>query len=190
MILNINMKKIISLASVIVCLTACQQQPTNQAEQAKNNPVTASIPASTVQPNNHQIKSVNWAMIESGEKAIPPEKFAYPFELDSEAVKAYANVYKLDKQTARHNLTIGMAVNEVLSKLLDQLGTAYVSHELTTDKPSKFIIHTTKAIEPSKHTYVFAEPYAKGLTIDVEIINDGDKNAVKIDNPHASMPNP
>lgn len=181
-------KKMMIIMVSLGLLTACQREPVIQSTSTHEN--IASTPVVNIQSINvEQVnKIIDWKLIETGEKAIPTNQFKYPFELDSEPVKAYAEMYKLDKQTAQHNLTIGMAVNEVLSKLLDQIGTAYVSHELTTDKPSKFIIHTTKTIQPSKHQYVFAEPYAKGLTIDVEIINDGNKNDIKIDNPHASSP--
>jgi hypothetical protein len=120
-------------------------------------------------------KQINWALVDSGVKPVDKASFKYPFALDSEPVKAYAEMYHVDNETSRYNLTVGMAVNEVLSKVLDQLGTAYVSHELTAGKNSAFVIHTTQQIAPSQYTYVFAEPFAKGLTIPVKIINDGKK---------------
>lgn len=120
-------------------------------------------------------KQINWALIDSGVKAVDKARFHYPFALDSEPVKAYAEMYHVDNQTSRYNLTVGMAVNEILSKVLDQIGSSYVSHELTPGKDSAFVIHTTKQIAPSEYTYVFAEPFAKGLTIPVKIINDGKK---------------
>ena len=51
-------------------------------------------------------------------------------------------------------------------------------------KPVNLSFHTTPRIEPSRHTYVFAEPFAHGLTIDVIIANDGIKPPMPADANH------
>ncbi|OBX63555.1 hypothetical protein A9299_00660 [Moraxella osloensis] len=191
------MKQAVIISSLLmggVLLSACQSASDNKPEQ--NNTASATVAsiqsphhvasvavASTVSPQAIQNgaaqkgapKHINWALVDSGIKPVDKASFKYPFALDSEPVKAYAEMYHVDNETSRYNLTVGMAVNEVLSKVLDQLGTAYVSHELTAGKNSAFVIHTTQQIAPSQYTYVFAEPFAKGLTIPVKIINDGKK---------------
>lgn len=191
------MKKSVWMSSVLVSsigLAACQPTHTNQQTTQQSSPsASAALQATNTQAASVTIASattihsaqdntqdsaptqINWALVDSGVKAVDKSSFNYPFALNSEPVKAYAEMYHVDNQTSRYNLTVGMAVNEVLSKVLDQIGTAYVSHELTAGKDSAFIIHTTKQIAPSEHTYVFAEPFAKGLTIPVKIINDGKK---------------
>ena len=84
-------------------------------------------------------------------------------------------MYHVDNETSRYNLTVGMAVNEVLSKVLDQLGTAYVSHELTAGKTARL-----SSIPPSKlpraNTLMSLPSPLPGLTIPVKIINDGKNN--------------
>ena len=195
------MKQLVIISSLLiggVLLSACQ--PASDNKPAQNSTASATVSttmasvqslhhvasvavASTVSPQaiqngaaqNGVPKQINWALVDSVVKPVDKASFKYPFALDSEPVKAYAEMYHVDNETSRYNLTVGMAVNEVLSKVLDQLGTAYVSHELTAGKNSAFVIHTTQQIAPSQYTYVFAEPFAKGLTIPVKIINDGKK---------------
>lgn len=122
-----------------------------------------------------QPRAIDWAQIDSGIQPVDADSFNYAFALDSIPVKSYMDAYHVDAKTARYNLTVGMAVNEVLSKVLDQVGTSYVSHELTAGKDSQFIIHTTAQIVPSEYRYVFAEPFAKGLSITVNVMSDGKK---------------
>lgn len=195
------MKQLVIISSLLiggVLISACQ--PASDNKPAQNSTASATVSttmasvqslhhiasvavASTVSPQaiqngaaqNGVPKQINWALVDSGVKPVDKARFKYPFALDSEPVKAYAEMYHVNNETSRYNLTVGMAVNEVLSKVLDQLDTAYVSHELTAGKNSAFVIHTTQQIAPSQYTYVFAEPFAKGLTIPVKIINDGKK---------------
>lgn len=180
------------LPSVCVSLIACQPKTDNtepqtiQASQTAPQTLEKSEQAQTAKPTTKQNQTIDWQKIDSGERAIDPTTFSYPFELDSEPVKIYAKTYQIDNQSARYQMTVGMAINELLSKLLDQLGVEYVSHEIAiNDKKSAvpvLVVHTTKAIEPSEGEYVFADKFAKGLTIKVKIINDGIKKSVK--NPH------
>jgi PBP1b-binding outer membrane lipoprotein LpoB len=147
-----------------------------QAAHAQlGTPASAATTTATTPVWDGKPRAVDWAKVDSGVKPVDADTFKYPFTLDSAPVKAYMDAYQVDAKTARYNLTVGMAVNEVLNKVLDQIDTSYVSHELTAGKNSKFIIHTTKQIAPSEHTYVFAEPFAHGLSIPVQIINDGKK---------------
>ena len=80
-------------------------------------------------------------------------------------------------ETSRYNLTVGMAVNEVLSKVLDQLGTAYVSHELTAGKTARLssIPPSSNCPEPIR-LMSLPSPLCQRLTIPVKIINDGKNN--------------
>lgn len=177
----------------VVGLTGCQPAPEQHSPPAPASAAvtTTSAPLPASQPTQSPSKKtpieIDWATVDSGEKAVDKAHFNYPFTLDSEPVKAYADVYHVDANTARYNLTVGMAVNEVLNKILDQIGTAYVSHELTAGRDSQFIIHTTQTVRPSEHDYVFAEPFAKGLTLRVKVINDGVKGQQP--NPHTALAN-
>ncbi len=73
--------------------------------------------------------------------------YEYPFAIDSQNVKNYADYFKVDDATAQYNLTVGMASNEALTKVLDQLGNSYTSHEVTDGKDAKLIIHTTANVD-------------------------------------------
>ena len=175
------MKQAVMISSLLmggVLLAACQPASDNKPEQNSTASATVSATVASVQ-SPHQIasvavastvfpqtaengmpKQINWALVDSGVKPVDKASFKYPFALDSEPVKAYAEMYHVDNETSRYNLTVGMEVNEVLFNVLDQLAN---------------VIHTTQQIAPSQYTYVFAEPFAKGLTIPVKIINDGKK---------------
>lgn len=129
-----------------------------------------------------KITAIDWSKVDSGEPAATVADYEYPFAIDSQNVKNYADYFKVDNATAQHNLTISTASNEALSKVLDQLGNSYTSHEMTDGKEAKLIIHTTADIDASSYDYVLAEPFAKGLILPIEIVPDGVKNDV---DPHA-----
>lgn len=180
------LKKTLVLAGLCVGLFACEppSKPDNQTVQADINSSTPTAIASTSQAN--QVKKIDWQKIASNETAIDPKTFTYPFELDSEVVKMYAKEYNLDNETARYQMTVGMAVNEVLAKLLDELGTSYVSHEMNNQtKIPSLVVHTTAEVATLEKEYVFADKFAKGLIINVKIINDGIKQPIK--NPHSEL---
>ena len=123
--------------------------------------------------------TIDWSVMDSGEKPADLANYKYPFALDSQNVRDYAEYFKVDNATAQHNLTISMASNEALSKALDQLSESYVSHELTDDKDMKLIIHTTPDVAASSYDYVLAGEFAKGLVLPIEIKPDGKKGEVK-----------
>ena len=124
-------------------------------------------------------KTMDWSVMDSGEKPADRANYQYPFALDSQNVRDYAEYFKVDNATAQHNLTVSMASNEALSKALDQLSESYVSHELTDDKEMKLIIHTTPDVAASSYDYVLAGDFAKGLVLPIEIKPDGKKGDVK-----------
>ncbi len=124
-------------------------------------------------------KTIDWSVMDSGEKPADLVNYQYPFALDSQNVRDYADYFKVDNATAQHNLTVSMASNEALSKALDQLSESYVSHELTDDKDMKMIIHTTPDIAAGTHDYVLAGDFAKGLVLPIVIQPDGKKGDVK-----------
>jgi hypothetical protein len=123
--------------------------------------------------------TIDWSVMDSGEKPANLANYQYPFALDSQNVRDYADYFKVDNTTAQHNLTVSMASNEVLSKALDQLSESYVSHELTDDKDMKLIIHTTPDIAAGSYDYVLAGEFAKGLVLPIVIQPDGKKIDVK-----------
>ena len=148
----------------------------NSAETAAqaSEPVVATADSSTT-----ATKTIDWSVMDSGEKPADPANYQYPFALDSQNVRDYAEYFKVDNATAQHNLTVSMASNEALSKALDQLSESYVSHELTDNKDMKMIIHTTPDIAASSYDYVLAGEFAKGLVLPIVIEPDGKKSDVK-----------
>lgn len=123
--------------------------------------------------------TIDWSVMDSGEKPANLANYDYPFALDSQNVRDYADYFKVDNATAQHNLTVSMASNEALSKALDQLSESYVSHELTDDKSMTLIIHTTPDVKASRYDYVLAGEFAKGLVLPIEIKPDSKKSEVK-----------
>lgn len=132
------------------------------------------------------ITDIDWSKVASGEQAADRASYDYPFDINSKNVQDYADYFKVDNATAQHNLTVGMASNEALSKVLDQLSNSYTSHQLTDGKTVELIIHTKPAVNASRHDYVFEETFAKGLVLPIVIQPDGkkDENAV---NPHEEL---
>lgn len=135
--------------------------------------------------NDHEITpgtlekpyEIDWSEVANGTEPVAADQFQYPFSADSQQVTSYMSFFKVDAPTAQHNLTIGMASNEALTQVLDQLGTRYVSHELTDGEDIQMIVHTTPEIAPSRHDYVFADDFAKGLTLPIIIQPDASKTA-------------
>lgn len=150
--------------------TATPENAQGKTQPAANSPDSVTTNAPMV---------INWSRIDSGEKAANQTNYPYPFALDSQNVRDYADYFKVDNATAQHNLTISMASNEALSKVLDQLGTSYVSHELTDTKDMTLIIHTTPDIAAGSYDYVFTGDFAKGLVLPIVIQPDGVKREVK-----------
>ena len=146
----------------------------NSADTANKNTDTA---VSTT--DSATVNTIDWSAMDSGEKPADLTNYQYPFALDSQNVRDYAEYFKVDNTTAQHNLTVSMASNEALSKALDQLSESYVSHELTDDKDMKLIIHTTPDIAASSYDYILAGEFAKGLILPIVIQPDGKKSDVK-----------
>ena len=146
----------------------------NSADTANKNTDTA---VSTT--DSAAAKTIDWSAVDSGEKPADLTNYQYPFALDSQNVRDYAEYFKVDNTTAQHNLTVSMASNEALSKALDQLSESYVSHKLTDDKDMKMIIHTTPDITAGNYDYVLAGEFAKGLVLPIMIQPDGKKSDVK-----------
>lgn len=184
-------------------LAGCQDTATPQQDSAQANAEEVAITdkaksaaAATESPhaqvgdgvdegpeNDHEITpgtldkpyEMDWSEVANGTEPVAADKFEYPFAAASKQVTAYMSFFKVDAQTAQHNLTIGMASNEALTQVLDQLGTRYVSHELTDGEDIQMIVHTTPEIAPSRHDYVFADDFAHGLTLPIIIQPDGIK---------------
>lgn len=163
---------IIIAASSMWALTGCNQGAETASQSSEAAGTTAETSAST-------IHTIDWSLVDSGETPANLASYQYPFALDSQNVLDYANYFDVDTATAQHNLTISMASNEALSKVLDQLSEQYVSHELTDDDEMKLIIHTTPDVAASSYDYVLSDKFAKGLVLPIEIKPDGKKSDVK-----------
>lgn len=168
-------KRLISMmimASIgLAALTSCDNSANDSNDTAKSS--------TTQTPDAADVHTIDWSLVASGEKAVDTANYEYPFALDSQNVRDYAEYFGVDNATAQHNLTVSMASNEALSKVLDQLSETYTSHELTDDKEMKLIIHTTPDVAASRYDYVLSDDFAKGLVLPIVIQPDSKKGEVK-----------
>ncbi len=159
-------KRLIGLLIVTVAslslLSACDKSTDSPQSTTENVSTTAD-------------NAIDWAAIATTETPIEKAVYDYPFAIDSQNVSDYADYFKLDTQTAQHNLTVSMASNEALSKMLNQLGASYTSHELTDGEDITLIVHTTPDVAAGRYDYVFEDDFAKGLVLPVVIVPDGVK---------------
>lgn len=153
-------------------LTGCDNntETPNQASKTAATASDSSTPAAD---------QIDWSLVASGTKPADPTNYKYPFAIDSQNVRDYAEYFDVDLATAQHNLTISMASNEALSKALDQLSETYVSHELTDGNEMKLVIHTTPDVAASTYDYVLSDDFAKGLVLPILIKPDGKKGDAK-----------
>ena len=169
-------KRLISMmimASIgLAALTSCDNSANDSNDTAKSS--------TTQTPDAADVHTIDWSLVASGEKAVDPANYKYPFALDSQNVRDYAEYFDVDNATAQHNLTISMASNEALSKLLDQLSDSYTSHEIIDSKEMKLVIHTTPDVAASRYDYVLSDDFAKGLVLPIVIQPDGKKGEVKV----------
>ncbi|WP_296402569.1 hypothetical protein [Psychrobacter sp.] len=136
---------------------------------------TVSIDGTEDNAGNEQISTrenpitIDWSRIDSAQKAVNAENFNYPFKLDSDPVKSQAKYSNITPKQAQYALTVGMASNEPLEKLLDQLGDSYLSHKFS-ESDAKLFIYTTPNVAPSQHDYIISHEFARGLTLPIEIV--------------------
>ena len=161
----------------MMTLTGCDNSAdnsngTDSIDSSDKNSVTAASEAA-------KANTIDWSLVASGEKAADRTNYKYPFALNSQNVRDYAEYFKLDNATAQHNLTISMASNEALSKVLDQLSESYTSHEIIDSKDMKLVIHTTPDVAASSYDYVLSDDFAKGLVLPIVIQPDSKKDKVK-----------
>ncbi|WP_201556753.1 hypothetical protein [Psychrobacter sp. 72-O-c] len=172
-----------SMLALIGCDDGVDNDTTSNKTAALNGQTTTtpeSSETSTVNSANTRAPSVvDWSAIATSEKPANRTDYDYPFALDSQNVRDYADYFKVDNATAQHNLTVSMASNEALPKVLDQLNNSYTSHELTDGEKIELIIHTTSDIKASSYDYVFEEDFAKGLVLPIVIKPDGKKSDVE-----------
>ncbi|WP_227678443.1 hypothetical protein [Psychrobacter vallis] len=167
----INM--IVIATTSLWALTGCDNGAETSNQTTEPAAATAAPSASTAATN-----TIDWSLVASGETPADRASYQYPFALDSQNVRDYADYFKVDNATAQHNLTISMASNEALSKALDQLSETYVSHEVIDSKDMKLVIHTTPDVAASSYDYVLSDDFAKGLVLPIEIKPDGKKGDV------------
>ena len=172
------------LLSMMIIASAGMMTLTGCDNSADNSNGTDSVDSSdktsvTAASEAAKANTIDWSLVASGEKAVDRTNYKYPFALDSQNVRDYAEYFKLDNATAQHNLTISMASNEALSKVLDQLSDSYTSHEIIDSKDMKLVIHTTPDVAASSYDYVLAGEFAKGLVLPIVIQPDSKKGEVK-----------
>ena len=167
------------MASVgMLALTGCDNSADNSnSTDSVDSSDKTSVTAATSEAA--KVNTIDWSLVASGEKAVDPANYKYPFALDSQNVRDYAEYFDVDNATAQHNLTISMASNEALSKLLDQLSDSYTSHEIIDSKDMKLVIHTTPDVAASRYDYVLSDDFAKGLVLPIVIQPDSKKGEVK-----------
>ena len=174
--MGMRLTSILLMATAGWALVGCDQ-PTEVADPATEQVAVSSD--GTAQTSAPAAYTIDWSSVASGEKPAERSTYEYPFAIDSQNVRDYAEYFDVDAATARHNLTISMASNEALSKVLDQLSETYVSHELTDGNEMKLVIHTTPDVAASTYDYVLSDDFAKGLVLPIVIQPDGKKGDVK-----------
>lgn len=112
--------------------------------------------------------SIDWGKVDSGVKPIDKKDVNYPFKLDSDSVESQAKFSNISNEQAQHSLTVGMASNEPLEALLDQLGDSYLSHTYSVSDATLYV-DTTPNVVPSHFDYVIAHEFAKGLILPIEV---------------------
>ena len=173
---DISMTK--RLISMMIIATASMWALTGCADGSGKTSKETKAATESAQPSA-PTKKIDWSIMESGESPADLADYDYPFALDSQNVRDYADYFKVDNATARHNLTVSMASNEALSKVLDQVSDSYTSHELIDGEDMKLIIHTTPDVDASSYDYVLANDFAKGLVLPIVIQSDGVKGEAK-----------
>ncbi len=114
------MKQAVMISSLLmggVLLAACQPASDNKPEQNSTASATVSATVASVQSPHHVAsvaaastvlpqtaqngvpKHINWALVDSSIKPVDKASFKYPFALDSEPVKAYAEMYQVSLST-------------------------------------------------------------------------------------------
>lgn len=151
-------------------------ESTTSAEHANITPEGTEADDSLPTTTRNQPLTIDWDRIDSGQKAVATKDFVYPFELDSDAVKSQAKFSNISPEQAQHTLTVGMASNEPMEKLLDQLGDSYLSHKFS-ENDAKLTVYTTPNVKPSQHVYVITHEFARGLTLPIEVVPAPKKEA-------------
>ena len=177
---SINAMITVTIATTSMFMLMGCDNPAKTTDNTVDVATTPTAQATSTPVNSDQAGTVDWAKVASAEQPATVADYKYPFAIDSQNVQNYADYFKVDKATAQHNLTISTASNEALSKVLDQLGNSYTSHQMTDGRDAKLVIHTTADIAASRYDYVFAEPFAKGLVLPIEIVPDGVKSEVDV----------
>lgn len=172
---------IIIAAASMGALTGCDNNAeiVNTGNSENTVDQTSESESTTANASTSTTHTIDWSLVDSGETPANLATYQYPFALNSQNVTDYATYFKVDNATAQHNLTISMASNEALSKVLDQLSEQYVSHELIDDADMTLVIHTTPDVAASHYDYVLSDKFAKGLVLPIEIKPDGKKSEAK-----------
>ncbi|GAB2650082.1 hypothetical protein [Psychrobacter pocilloporae] len=167
------------LITMMVMATASMWTLTGCDDSVKTPDPAAETAATASDSSTPAADQIDWSLVDSGTKPADPTNYKYPFAIDSQNVRDYAEYFDVDAATAQHNLTISMASNEALSKALDQLSETYVSHELTDGNEMTLVIHTTPNVAASRYDYVLSDDFAKGLILPIVIKPDGKKGDAK-----------
>ena len=174
--MGMRLTSILLVATAGWALVGCDQ-PTEVADPATEQAAVSSD--GTAQTSAPAAYTIDWSSVTSGEKPADRSTYEYPFAIDSQNVLDYAEYFDMDAATAQHNLTVSMASNEALSKVLDQLSERYTSHKIIDSEEIKLVIHTTPDVAASRYDYVLTDDFAKGLVLPIVIQPDGKKGEVK-----------
>lgn len=184
-LLRLTLVSTLSMIALASCDNSSNEGVDSSANTAKSVS-TETNDAPTANETSSVVTDIDWLKVASGEPAADRSNYDYPFAIDSQNVQDYADYFNVDNEAAQHNLTVGMASNEAVSKVLDQLESTYTSHELTDGETVELIVHTTPEVQASQYEYVFADDFAKGLVLPIKIVPDGKKNEAMV-NPHEEL---
>ncbi len=152
--------------------TVAPQTNNAQASQADTSQNTAQNPTKATQNPTAQHTTINidWSQLDTKVSPVNADEFDYVFGVDSQPVLNYAKAYNITAKQAQHAMTLSMASPEALNKVLDQLQGQYLGHSLTDGADMSLVIYTTDDVQASHYEYVFADNFAKGLVLPIQIL--------------------
>ncbi len=143
---------------------------TNTVTQPDTQHNTNSNTAPNADTDPKAVIDIDWTALQTGVAPIDPDGYVYPFALDSEPVKNYAQSFHITAKQAQHSMMLAMASPEVLGKVLDQIQGHYLGHSLIDGKDMQLVVYTDSTVAPSRFDYVLAGEFGRGLVVPVVIM--------------------
>lgn len=172
-------KKFLLMSVMSISLMACENtantatlpMDNTQADNTQANTTQDTTTQNTAQDTaQHNTIKIDWSQLDTKVSPVNADEFGYAFGVDSQPVLNYAKAYNITAKQAQHAMTLSMASPEALNKVLDQLQGHYLGHSLTDGAKMSLVIYTTDDVQADSYEYVFADNFAKGLVLPIQIL--------------------